>query len=132
MVSKIFWPLSLIVLPIGLLGCERQVSFADDVQPIFDDKCVSCHDKAGEGHTASGFSVVDYDSVMKGTKFGPVVISKSRMSSALYLVVAQKTAPEIQMPPHHEESFAMGRAAPLSEAEVKIIGDWIEQGAKNN
>ncbi len=130
--SKLFWRLGLIVLTIGLLGCERQISFADDVQPILDDKCISCHARAGEGHVASGFSVNDYDSVMKGTKFGPVVIAESRMSSALYLVVAQKTAPEIQMPPHHEESFAEGRGAPLSVAEVKIIGDWIDQGAKDN
>ena len=29
---------------IGLIGCERDVSFAGDVQPILLASCVECHD----------------------------------------------------------------------------------------
>ena len=122
----------LFVLCAGLFGCEREVSFSADVQPILQASCVSCHSKDAEGYNASAFSVESYDAVMKGTKFGPVVVPNSSMSSALYLVVAQKTDPAIQMPPHHDESLSKGRAYALSETQAETIGAWIDQGAKNN
>ena len=121
-----------VALCIGLVGCERHISFADDVQPILLEHCAECHDHGGEGLTGSGFSIRDYDSVMSGTMFGPVVIPGSSISSSLYLQIAQKTSPEIQMPPHHEQSLAVGRGAALSELDVEIIRVWIDQGAKNN
>ena len=120
------------LLSIGLAGCEKQVSYSADVQPILDRYCVECHANTGEGEAASGFAVDDYQAVMKGTKFGPVVVPGSSMSSSLYLVVALKTDPQIHMPPHHDESMAEGRGFALSEANVKLIEAWIDQGAKDN
>lgn len=117
---------------IVLVGCERPVSFVNDVQPIFLEHCAECHNAGGEGSAASGFDVSDYESVMSGTKFGAVVVPGSSMSSSLYLVVAEKTAPEIRMPPHHPQSLSVGRGAALSEDKVEIIRKWIDQGAKNN
>jgi hypothetical protein len=76
--------------------------------------------------------MTDYDNVLKGTKFGQVVVPGSRLSSSLYLVVAGKTAPEIRMPPHNEESLASGRGVMLSAEAIETIGLWIDQGAKNN
>ena len=60
------------------------------------------------------------------------VVPGSRLSSTLYLVVAGKTAPEIRMPPHHDESWAEGRGAALSARQIEMIGAWIDQGAKDN
>jgi hypothetical protein len=124
----------LLLIPVFLVsGCgQSEVSFADDVQPIIAESCISCHSGVGEGATASEYLMVDYDSVMKGTQYGPVVVPGSRMSSSLYLVVAGKTAPEIRMPPHNDESFAEGRGVMLSANAVETIGLWIDQGAKNN
>ena len=132
MASKLLLDVGLFALYVGLVSCERQISFTNDVQPIFFEHCAKCHDQAADGITASGFSVRDYDSVMSGTKFGPVVIPGSSISSSLYLVVAQNAAPEIQMPPHHKQSLSVGRGAALSEDKVEIIRSWIDQGAKNN
>lgn len=125
---------SLLLAPVFLLfGCgQGEVSFADDVQPIFTTNCVSCHSGSGEGASMSAYLMTDYDEVMKGTTFGPVVVSGSRMSSSLYLVVAGKTAPEIRMPPHNDESFAEGRGVMLSANQIETVGLWIDQGAKNN
>jgi len=124
----------LFLIPVFLVaGCgQGEVSFADDVQPIFAKSCISCHSGGGEGTAASEYLMVDYDSVMKGTQYGPVVVPGSRMSSSLYLVVAGKTAPEIRMPPHNDESFAQGRGVMLSADAVETIGLWVDQGAKNN
>ncbi|MEJ2258457.1 MAG: hypothetical protein P8X98_15990 [Woeseiaceae bacterium] len=124
----------LLALPaIAVVGCgQNEVSFSNDVQPIFETHCVRCHSGTAEGANASQYMMTDYDGVMSGTKYGQVVVPGSRMSSALYLVVAGKTAPEIRMPPHNDESFAEGRGAMLSANMIETIGLWIDQGAKNN
>lgn len=131
--ARPLFSVSAVALGMQLVGCSPpEVSFSSDVQPILTRYCVECHDNRGEGVASSGFSVHDYDSVMKGTNLGKVVIPGNSVSSTLYLVVAQKTAPEIQMPPHHEQAWAEGRGSPLSEKDVAIIQAWIDQGAQNN
>ena len=132
MASDKFSKFGFFALCILLSGCERQVSFSDDIQPIFQASCVACHDKSAEGYASSGFSLSDYESVMKGTNFGPVVIAKSSISSTLYLVIASKTSPEIHMPPHHDNALAEGRGVPLSEHQIEMVQKWIDQGAQNN
>ncbi len=125
--------LALLTPVLYCVGCgQGDVSYAQDIQPLFDNYCVSCHAGSGEGAQVSEYLMTDYDNVMKGTKHGPVVVAGSRMSSALYLVVAGKTAPEIRMPPHTDESFAEGRGFMLSAGQIESIGLWIDQGAKNN
>jgi hypothetical protein len=90
---KLLFTGGILVLSMQLLGCgQATVSYSADVQPIFQRHCIECHDETGEGLAASGFSMHDYAGVMKGTKFGPVVIPGSSISSTLYLVIAQKTA----------------------------------------
>jgi hypothetical protein len=132
MASKSLLPLGFVMVCAAIGGCERQVSFSADVKPILDNYCVSCHSGSGEGEAASGFAVNDYESVMKGTKFGQVVVPGSAMSSSLYLVVTEKVDPKIHMPPHHAESLAAGRGFALSRTNIETIGTWIDQGAKNN
>lgn len=116
----------------SLSGCERQVSFSEDVQPVLAANCAGCHSGYAEGETSTGLNVTDYASLMHGTRLGEVVVPGSAASSTLYLVVSGESAPEIQMPPHHEESLAEGRGAALDKDEVQLIKDWIEQGAKKN
>ncbi len=131
--TKLLFNVVIFVLSIHLFGCgQAVVSFSADVQPIFQNHCIECHNVTGEGVAASGFSVHNYASVMKGTNFGPVIIPGSSISSTLYLVVAQKTSPEIHMPPHHVEAWAEGRGSPLSESDVATIAAWIDQGAQDN
>ena len=116
----------------ALAGCEREVSYTEDVQPILFTSCLSCHDKDSEGYLTSGFSLDSYDAVMKGTKFGAVVVPGSSESSSLYLVVAHKTAPEIHMPPHTDNALAEGRGVSLTDEQIETVKNWIDQGARNN
>jgi hypothetical protein len=133
MSAKLPFTVGILVLSIQMSGCERPpVSFSADVQPILQKNCLECHDRTGEGVAASGFSVHDYASVMKGTNLGPVIIPGSSISSTLYLLIAQKAAPEIQMPPHDAQSLAAGRGKPLSDDEIGIIASWIDEGALDN
>lgn len=123
----------LLALCLLMTACGRnKISFAADVQPILEIACIECHNESGEGVSMSGFSVASYDSIMKGTALGPVVVAGSSISSNLYRVIAGKTDPEIRMPPHHDESWADGRGTPLADEEIAIIAAWIDQGANNN
>lgn len=115
-----------------LTGCEREVSYTEEVQPILFSSCLSCHDTDSEGYLNSGFSLDSYEAVMRGTRYGPVVIPGSSESSALYLVVAHKTAPEIHMPPHTDDALAEGRGFSLSDKQTETLKLWIDQGALNN
>lgn len=102
---------------------QPQISYQTQVEPILQENCKECHSRQGEGYKKSGFSVENYEDLMKGTKFGAVVIPGSGITSTLYLLVAGKADPSIRMP-HGKK--------PLSEYEVNVIKNWIDQGAKNN
>ena len=109
-----------------LVGCgaqEATVSFQNDVQPLISKYCSECHVPGGDGAVKSGFVIDTYASVMKGTKYGPVVVAGDPLSSSLYRLVAGKVDPSIQMP-HGKEA--------LAPEEIVTIERWIEQGAKDN
>jgi hypothetical protein len=113
-------------------GCEKPVSYSKDIQPILVANCLRCHDGKGEGSVASGLNLQTYDSLMKGTKFGSVVLPGSAVSSTFYRVITHEVDPKIRMPPHNKESLAKGRGEMLSDGQIKDIELWIDQGAKNN
>jgi len=124
--------LGVVGICLTMVGCERDVSYNDDIKPILEASCNMCHDQAAEGEAVSGLSLKTYDDLMQGTQFGKVVVPGSAMSSALYLTVAGKTAPEIRMPPHHDESLAQGKGVQLSAHQIELIERWINAGAPNN
>ena len=97
MTANIVFRLCSVALCFGLIGCERQISFTADVQPILTESCLSCHNRVGEGSLTSGYSVATYEDVLEGTSLGTVVIPGSSESSNLYRVIAMKTAKEIPM-----------------------------------
>jgi len=104
-------------------GCTRNVSFKQDVYPILSENCLSCHKPGTEGYIKSGLSMENYDAVMKGTKFGPVIVAGSHISSTLVLLLERKGHPSINMPKDHP---------PLADSQIEVIRKWIDQGAKNN
>ena len=98
-----------------------QISYAQDIAPIFKGWCVSCHQPGGEGYEHSGFDVRTYQSVMKGTKFGPMVVPGKPDESNLIVLIDGRA--KIRMPFHHK---------PLPNCLRQNIWSWIFQGAKNN
>lgn len=103
-------------------GCgDKAPTYQADIKPILDTNCVSCHVPGGSGHDQSGLRLDSYEAMMKGTKFGPVVVPGSSVSSTLYRLVAGQADPSIRMP-HGQAS--------LPETDVATIATWIDQGAK--
>src|ERR1700685_319870 len=66
-------------------------SYADDIVPIFKGWCISCHQPGGQGYEASGVDLTSYDGLMKGTKFGPVVIPGQPDTSSLIALIYGRT-----------------------------------------
>lgn len=104
-------------------GCSKQVSYAKDVYPILEENCLECHKEGGKGQVASGLSMETYEDLMKGTKYGPVIVPGSGFSSTMAILMEHKADPVLNMP-HNQQ--------PLAEEEIETIKVWIDQGAKNN
>jgi len=113
----------LVMLGFFLAGCTKQVSFTENVMPILEKKCLSCHAEGKQGFEASGLSVESYGHLMKGTRNGPVIEPGYSYFSTLQIVVEHRASPSTSMPKG---------SAKLTEQEIQVIGEWIDQGAKNN
>jgi hypothetical protein len=104
-------------------AAEEQVSFKDDILPLLAWRCSSCHKPGGEGYDKSGLDLTSYAGVMKGTKFGPMVIPREPESSNLMLLLDWRASPALRMP-HGKKQ--------LSTCDRNSIRTWIRQGAKEN
>lgn len=91
------------------------VSFATQVLPLLQSRCVNCH---GGQQTQKGLNLNSYDGVMAGSENGPVVTAGDAANSALAQMVVNGKMPK--------------RGPKLTPAEVQLIVDWVNQGAKNN
>jgi hypothetical protein len=82
---------------------------------LLDSKCVICHGAA----RMSDLDLRETAAILKGGKRGPAVVPGKAVDSLLYKAVRREG--ELQMPP--------GKAA-LSTAEVALLRDWINAGAR--
>jgi uncharacterized membrane protein len=114
-----------IVANIG--GCakepQKEISFSKQIRPIIQARCIECHAPGGQGFQASGLNMQTYDTLMKGTKFGPVIKAGDAVSSTLMRLIEGKADPSIRMP-HNKQS--------LTDEQINLFKEWIDQGAKNN
>lgn len=111
------------MLPAASGHAAEQVSFALDVKPILESRCVSCHQPGREGYEASGLDLTSYEGLMAGTQHGPIVVPGDPTTSNLNVLIEGRASPELLMP--HDER-------PLLRYQQLIIRDWVRQGARNN
>ena len=104
-------------------ACAQQakMSFAEDIAPILKGWCVSCHQPGGEGLKESALDLTSYEGLMKGTKFGPMIIPGQPDNSNLIVLIEGNA--KIRMPFGHKA---------LPNCLRSNIWSWIFQGAKNN
>lgn len=103
---------------------EVPVSFSQEVKPVLDENCLSCHQDGGAGYEASGYSMTSYENVMKGTRNGPMVIAGDVEGSNILVLMEGRADPSISMP--------HGGLDPVASKDIEKIRLWIAQGAKNN
>jgi uncharacterized membrane protein len=101
------------------LSLIENPSFAQDVKPILDKRCSSCHGRRPKGN----YSVTDYDSVMASGDNAPVILAGDATNSLLVKMLnGVETDAGGQMPP----------SRPLKADQILLIERWINQGAQNN
>ena len=91
------------------------VSFANDILPIFESRCIGCH---GGQRTQEGLDLKTHASIMEGSNNGPVVTPGDAANSLLVELVA-----ELKMPK---------RGPKLTPPQIQLIADWVNQGALDN
>lgn len=99
------------------------VSYSEDIRPILVGRCLECHHPGGPGTEASGLDLTTYEGLMKGTKFGPMIVPGEPDTSSLMRLIDHKVDPSIRMP-HGKKK--------LSQCDRDAFRLWIKQGAKNN
>jgi hypothetical protein len=96
----------------------QKIDFSTQVKPILNSKCISCH---GGVKAKAGFSVLFREEAFAKTESGkPAIIPGDAGSSEMIRRITHSD-PEERMPYKHE---------PLSSREIKILKQWIDQGAK--
>lgn len=96
-------------------AAQPEVSFVNDVFPILQSRCSSCH--MGE-YTSKNLNMDTYKDLMEGSQNGPVIIAGNAKESLLVQKISSSEMPK--------------RGPKLTPAQIQIIGDWINAGAPNN
>ena len=110
-------------LPSEAVAAEQPISFGQEIAPVFQRSCLECHQPGGEGYEVSGLDLRTYEGLMKGTKYGPMVVPGDPFVSNLMVVLEGRASPSIRMPFHGEQ---------LRPCYVRFIRRWIAQGANDN
>ena len=93
----------------------KQISFINDVAPIFKENCFACHDakkRSGKFEMTMFEKLIDDDHIVPG---------KSIDSDLYQLIIGTG---DKRMPPKKDN------LAPLSKQQADVIKRWIDQGAK--
>ncbi len=118
--------LGAVVLSTAALGAATKkptVSFSEDIFPILQIRCQSCHQAGHEGYERSGLKLDSYEDLMKGTKFGRIVEPGDEATSNLMVLLDGRADKSLQMP-HGKKR--------LSICDRNAIRTWIHEGALNN
>lgn len=115
--------LLLIVVGASPLAAAEKISFSEDIHPIIQTRCLTCHQPGGEGYTASGLDLRTYEGLMKGTKHGPIVIPGDAFTSNLNVMIEGRADKALQMP-HGKRK--------LTSCDKDLFRRWVNQGAAKN
>lgn len=131
---------------------QEGVTYAKDIQPIFEASCVRCH---GAQRPKAGLRLDSLEAVLQGSKDGKVITPGKSAESELVIAIS-RLDPKKAMPPQprpgqpgarpgapgggasagRTNAVAAPRAnmppapKPLTAAQVGLVRAWIDQGAK--
>lgn len=111
-----------------LLGASASVlaeelEYYRDVYPFLKDNCISCHNKTT---TKADLNMETPELMMKGGESGPSLIPGKSAESLV--VIASLHQQDMEMPPANNKSGAVN----LTPAQIEILKQWIDQGAKSS
>jgi hypothetical protein len=95
-----------------------QIDYNTQIQPIFNNNCISCHNNGG-GY-AGGLDLSSFSDVLEGGNTGNNIIPNDYSNSLLYNRI---TLPE-------QNNLSMPQFGPsLPESDINLIAQWIDEGA---
>ena len=103
----------------GLLAAESvpaAVDYDGQIQPIFAERCFSCH---SQEKRSGGLSLYSYEDVLNGGRNGGTVRPGNSADSLLMLRITGENQPRMPL---------VGAA--LNDGEIALIRAWIDQGAR--
>ena len=92
-----------------------QVDYNSQIQPIFNTNCITCHQYGG----SATLNLTSYSGLMNGGWSGASIIAGDHENSLLYQRINLPVSTDGSMPPN----------VPLSQSEIDLIAQWIDQGA---
>jgi hypothetical protein len=114
----IFTVIALVVLSGSLFDPQAgKISYNDQVKPIFNAKCITCHGGVKE---KGGFSLMTRADALKPTDSGQPAIIPGHPEKSEIIRRLTVSDPEERMPYDHP---------PLSKKEINILRDWVAEGA---
>lgn len=99
------------------------LDFYKDVYPFLKTNCISCHNKTT---TKADLNMETPELMIKGGEAGPALIPGKGAESLV--VTASLHKDDMEMPPPNNKSGAVN----LTPAEIAILKQWIDQGAKSS
>jgi Protein of unknown function (DUF1553)/Protein of unknown function (DUF1549)/Planctomycete cytochrome C len=110
--------LLLLLLLANWVGLSKEpVHFNTQVKPIFNKKCISCH---GGVKKNGGFSMMNREELLRPNESGKPAIVPGKPNESELMRRVTHHDPEERMP---------YEAAPLSNAEIATLRQWIKEGA---
>ena len=101
--------------PEPVVPLPESVSYTNDIQPLWDQSCISCH---SPGATAPDLTTANsYGALTVNSRY---VIPGNAANSILYKCLTGNGAP--QMP----------TSGKLSDSKIALVEKWINDGALNN
>jgi len=91
------------------------VSFANDVRPILQSRCLICH---GGQRTEKGLNISTYDHLLAGSEKGPVLVPGDATNSKLIQLIEQGKMPK--------------RGPKVTPDQLAVLIEWVNAGALNN
>lgn len=119
---------------VGQSGCDAvflpgiDTNYEEDIQPIFDDNCVSCHQPGGEGFQATGLDL------RPGFSYLNLVNAKSSQDPGWTLVEPGRNADSLLVQKIQCDEPVVGERMPkggpnLRSDAIMFVGNWITDGS---
>ncbi|MBS1532589.1 MAG: chitobiase/beta-hexosaminidase C-terminal domain-containing protein [Bacteroidetes bacterium] len=101
-----------------LVPIDQALVYRDVVQPIFDTKCIGCHN---ESKLKGGLMLIDEKSILKGGKDGKLIVPGQPQVSLLLQRIHLPEEEKKHMPP-------VGKPQ-LTHAEMAVLFQWVKENA---
>lgn len=100
---------------------DSAIVFRDVIQPILNEKCLNCHNA---NRAKNDLILTDYQSILNGGETRSAIVAGDAEKSLLYKYIVLPMSDSLHMPPKEKLQ--------LDREEIKLIGWWINTGAKED